>query len=214
MLNELQKDLLSELVNVYVGQAASVLSEMVNQKIVLSIPNVELLSTNDFHAADNTVNLLLDKEHLITFSLKFGHEFNGRAILMFPAHEAKILVNTCLGEVITEEDLNSKKLLDTDLDVLTEISNVILNAIIGEFGNLLGLRLEYSLPNVELISVTSNNSSSQPPLLENEVHIIILETIFLFSEANIKGAVLIALSLGSVNALLEAMDKLLEDVYG
>lgn len=214
MLNELQKDLLSELVNVYVGQAASILSEMVNQKIDLSIPNVELLSTNDFHAANRTINLLLDKEHLITFSLKFGHEFTGRAMLMFPAHEAKILVNTCLGEVITEEDLRSKKLLDTDLDVLTEISNVILNAIIGEFGNLLGLRLEYSLPNVELISVTSNNSSSQPPLLENEVHILILETVFLFSEANIKGAVLIALSLNSVNALLEAMDKLLEDVYG
>ena len=52
MLNELQKDLLAELVNVYVGQAASMLSEMVSQKIVLSIPEVELIAISDVDRGD------------------------------------------------------------------------------------------------------------------------------------------------------------------
>lgn len=47
MLNELQKDLLTELVNVYVGQAANMLSEIVDKHIVLSIPEVELISITE-----------------------------------------------------------------------------------------------------------------------------------------------------------------------
>ncbi|MDD3270140.1 MAG: chemotaxis protein CheC, partial [Syntrophomonadaceae bacterium] len=42
----MQKDALTEMVNVYVGQAASFLSEMVNQKVILAVPEVELITVN------------------------------------------------------------------------------------------------------------------------------------------------------------------------
>ena len=44
MLNELQKDVLGEIVNVYIGQAASLLSEMTGQEIRLNVPQVLLLA--------------------------------------------------------------------------------------------------------------------------------------------------------------------------
>lgn len=209
MLNELQKDLLTELVNVYVGQAANMLSELVKQKINLTIPNVELITTNEVDPSDKRFPVFFSDGHLITSSLKFGHEFNGKAILMFPADQAKILVNTCLGENVTETD--AKSLLDTDLDVLKEISNVILNAIVGEFGNLLGLRLEYAIPDIELVSISNADKTT---LLQKEVHVLILQTAFLLSEANIKGANIIALSMNSINHLLYKIDELLEETHG
>lgn len=211
MLNDLQKDLLTELVNVYVGQAASMLSEMVNQKIDLSIPKVELITTNEVDPSDHRFSIFFNEGHLITSSLKFGHEFSGKAILVFPANQAKILVNTCLGEMTSAIDTEAKSLIDTDLDVLKEISNVILNAIIGEFGNFLGLRLEYAMPDIELVSVTNGDKTT---FLQNEVHILILQTSFLLAEANIKGVIVIALSMSSISNLLYKIDELLEETHG
>jgi chemotaxis protein CheC len=211
MLNDLQKDLLAELVNVYVGQAASMLSEMVNQKIVLTIPEVELISISDFDRADRRYNIFFSEGHVITSSLKFGHEFNGKAFLMFPADQAKILVNTCLGEMTSGIDTSAKSLMDTDLDVLKEISNVILNAIIGEFGNFLELKLEYALPDIELIYVSSTD---QQVFLQNEVYVLILHTSFLLADTNVKGVIIIALSMNSISDLLGKIDALLEDVNG
>ncbi|WP_209123500.1 chemotaxis protein CheC [Alkalihalobacillus sp. BA299] len=211
MLNDLQKDLLTELVNVYVGQAANMLSEMVSQKIALSIPEVELISISDVDPFDQRFNIFFSEGHLITSSLKFGHEFNGKAILMFPADQAKILVNTCLGEMITENDVDAKSLMDTDLDVLKEISNVILNAIIGEFGNFLELRLEYALPEIELIFISQADKTT---FLQNEVHVLILHTSFLLAETNVKGVIVIALSMNSISTLLSKIDALLENAHG
>ena len=47
MLNELQKDVLGEIVNVYIGQAASLLSEMTGQEIRLNVPQVLLLASGE-----------------------------------------------------------------------------------------------------------------------------------------------------------------------
>ncbi len=44
MLNPMQKDALTEIINVYIGKAASMLSEMVNQRVILSVPEVELIA--------------------------------------------------------------------------------------------------------------------------------------------------------------------------
>ncbi|EKN67793.1 chemotaxis protein CheC [Schinkia azotoformans] len=211
MLNELQRDLLTELVNVYVGQAASMLSEMVQQKIDLAIPKVELVSTTEVNPEDHRFNIFMSEGHLITSSLKFGHEFRGKAILMFPIDQAKILVNTCLGEITSDLDTDAKSLMDTDLDVLKEISNVILNAIIGEFGNFLGLRLEYALPDIELVSIAKGDKTT---FLQNEVHVLILQTSFSLAETNIKGAIVIALSMDSISSLLKKIDELLEEIHG
>lgn len=61
MLNDLQKDLLTELVNVYVGQAANMLSEIVDKRIVLNIPEVELISISDVDPGDRRYNIFLVK---------------------------------------------------------------------------------------------------------------------------------------------------------
>ncbi|HZG58372.1 chemotaxis protein CheC [Paenibacillus sp.] len=213
MLNEMQKDVLTELVNVYVGQAAHMLSEMVSQRIDLTIPEVELLSISDVHPTDRRFTFFFREGHLITSSLKFGHEFNGKASLLIPADQAKMLVSVCLGELPPEagEGAESMRLVDTDLDVLKEISNVILNAIIGEFGNFLELKLEYTLPDIELVHVTNTDESV---FLQHDVYVLILHTSFQLAETKVKGVIIIALSMNSITTLVSKIDELLEESYG
>ncbi|WP_339242714.1 chemotaxis protein CheC [Paenibacillus sp. FSL R5-0517] len=205
MLNELQKDLLTELVNVYVGQAANMLSEIVDRHIVLNIPDVELISFSDVDRKDRRYNIFFNEGHLFRSSLQFGYEFQGKAFLMFPAEQAKILANMCLGE-LTETIPENFRLMDTDLDVLKEVSNVLLNAIIGEFGNFLELKLEYVLPDIELIHGTHSDPEI---LLQNEVYVLVLHTSFLLAETDVKGIIIIALSMSSISILLDKIDALL-----
>jgi chemotaxis protein CheC len=75
---------------------------------------------------------------------------------------------------------------------------------------LLDTLVEYSLPEIELISF----SETPTVLLQNNIYILVLHTSFTLSETRITGAVLIALSLNSVSLLLEKINKLAEELNG
>jgi len=210
MLSLMQKDVLTELVNTYIAEAASSLSDMVNEKVILNIPEVELITLSEFEQLNNMGIDLIHSGHIVTSSIRFGHQFTGTAFLIFSADQAKALINACIGEQILLEDSTDEiALFDTDFDVLKEISNIILNAVIGEFGNLLNLKLEYSLPEIELISVAN---SEKEIVSQSEMYILVLHTSFLLSETEIKGNIFIAFSMTSVTILLEKIDELLGDM--
>ena len=213
MMNELQKDLLKEYVNVFIGQAANMLSEMANQRVLLSVPEVEVINMTDENATEN--RRLFTHGHIVSSSMKFGHDFSGRALLIFPALKAKLLVDACMG---VEETANTDsklgadeqiELLDTDFDVLKEISNVILNSVIGEFSNLIGTTVEFSVPDVELVFVSENE---QKMYLKNNVYMLMLYTSFTLADAKIEGVVIVALGMNSLNKLLTKIDEVLGEM--
>jgi len=210
MLNELQKDLLTELVNVYIGQAAAMLSEMVNHPIVLNIPEVELVKLTNSERLSQTYPGVFSPGHIISSSLKFGPDFRGKAFLIFPAQQAKILVNACTDEMMDINDIETQNLIDTDFDVLKEIGNIILNAIIGQFGDLLEVRLEYSIPEIELIHVSA---AEQQIFLQQHLYMLVFHTVFNISEMAVEGVILIALTMNSVSELINKIDDLLEETY-
>lgn len=210
MLSLMQKDILKELVNTYIGQAASLLSEMVRQKIDLRIPSVDLVNTRDTPIDRYLSSALMDTTHVISSSIKFGYDFTGKAYLLFPAEQAKVIVNACIGEEMGAADENAPfALADTDFDVLREISNVILNAIIGEFSNLLETKLEYSLPEIELVYVSDPEYKMLP---QSDYYILVLHTDFLLSEAQVNGVVVVMLGMNSVTLLLEKINQMLGDI--
>ena len=212
MLDLIQRDLLKELVNVYVGRAASLLSEMTNQKIVLNVPEIQILNVSEMDDLDKKSEPLFSPGHIVSSSLKFGHNFSGRASLFFPANKAKVLVDICLGEFVAgQNDKSEKNLADTDFDVLRELSNVLLNTVIGEFGNLLGTKLEFSLPNVELIFVSE---TEQKIFLKHDIYVLVLHTSFILFEADVEGIVLVALGMNSLSRLISKLDEMLGDYDG
>lgn len=211
MLSIMQKDILTELVNVYIGQAANLLSETVNQKIELTIPQINLLTVSELDFSEYKYLSIFSSSYVVSSSMRFGNKFQGKAFLVFPPEHAKVLISVCTGEIVfPEQSAHTIRLDDTDLDILREIGNLIINAIIGEFGNLLNIRVEYSIPEIELISIVE----TQKILLENDIYILVLHTSFTLARTRITGAVFIALSLNSVSLLLEKVNMLSEDLNG
>ncbi len=209
MLSEMQKDVLTEVVNIAIGRSAALLSEMTRQKVELSVPCIDLLTIRD---AESPIfsQISVDRGHIISSSIKFGTEFKGKAFLLFPARQAKLLVGLCLGDSVDETNINDKNLLDTDFDVLMEISNVILNAIMGGMGNFLESKLVYSLPEIEMMFVSAEG---QRGLLQGQMYVLVLQAKLDLADKQFEGTILIALSLDSVAQLISRIDRLVGNLH-
>lgn len=204
MMNEMQRDLLKEYVNVFMGQAASMLSEMANQHVLLSVSEIELVNMSVEREA-----ALFPHGYIVSSSMKFGHEFSGRALLLFPAQKAKLLVDACMCVQNAAKTESPLELNDSDFDVLKEISNVLLNSVVGEFSNLMGTTIEFSVPNVDLVYISEKD---QILFLKNSVYMLMLHTHFMLAEDEVDGMVIIALGMNSLNKLLGKIDEVLGEI--
>jgi len=209
MLSEVQKDGLTEIVNIAIGRSAALLSEMTGRRVGISVPYLDLLTIQDMETPIFS-QIAVANGHLISSSIRFGTEFKGKAFLLFPARQAKLLVGLCLGGYGDDVNITDKSLLDTDFDVLMEISNVILNAIIGGLGNFLESKIIYSLPEIEMLFVSEQD---QRLLLQEQMYVLVLETRLGLAETQFEGAILIALSMDSVAQLVSRIDRLVGNLH-
>ena len=204
MLTPLQKDALTEILNVQLGMSSCLLSEMVGQKIILSVPEVNLKSGMELNSSALKKVGLFDAGNFVITSVAFGREFQGNALIVFPEDKATVLVKACLGEQ-TSADAG---LTSLDADVIREISNIILNSIVGEFGNLLDTKLEYT--SFEL-SYSTDGLDNHKFIPENS-HVLMLYTSFLLTKSQIRGVIFIALSAASFDMLLDKINVMLKEV--
>lgn len=207
MLSAIQKDVLIEIMNTYIGAAASLLSEMVSQKVLLSVPELDLKKGNEMDFADFERHTEGFKTSVLT-SIRFGKDFSGNAYIIFPAEKAKDMVLACTDPEFKYADDDSTKLTTEDLDVIREISNIIFNTLIGEFGNLLHVRLEYTLPEIDLTVIGGGEKNFLP----DDMHFLTMYTSFLLSESQVKGMIFIALSINSEQMLIDKINDMLVDV--
>lgn len=80
--------------------------------------------------------------------------------------------------------------------------------MIGGFANLLSLKLEYSIPQIEMTVVDTMDSG----LLPENMHFLSMFNSFYLSRSQVRGMIFIALSVNSENMLLDQMDKMLVDL--
>ena len=209
MLTELEKDLLIEIMNTNIGVAASLLSEMVNQKVLLSVPEVDLKMGSEFSMSEFHLKTSDFKTSVLS-SISFGSNFAGNAYIIFPADKAKNLIMACTEPEENDIDNDFHKLTAEDLDVLKEISNVIFNALVGEFGNLLNVRVRYSLPQIRMTLIEKVGDT----ILPEDMHFLTMYTSFMLLKSQVKGMLFIALSVNSEQMLIRKIDDMLVDVDG
>jgi len=185
-------DVLTELVNVGVGRAAASLSELIQQRIQLTVPQVRM----ECSAASVSPYLPTEDETAATVVLQdFDGEFAGRSALVFPQSSSLLLAGILSGmdEVVSE--------LDVELTgLLLEVGNILLNAVMGTFSNACECPLDYSLPRLlndheSLTHVLSQGARDDQDLLIVDVQFHVLERA-------IHGSVVIIFTCGSVLRLL------------
>ena len=149
-LTDLQRDAISELLNIGMGRAADALSQMAHEEVQLSVPFVNLLPVND-------VPRLLGEQPadaITGVKQQFTGVFWGDALLLFPEAQSLELVRILLDDIVPLE-----RMADMKQDAFMEIGNIILNACLGSLANLLSSEIGSSLPEF----LQGNCTDSSPP---------------------------------------------------
>jgi chemotaxis protein CheC len=139
MLNELEQDALTELVNIGVSRAAAGLRKMIGDEVLLSVPSVEVIGRR----AASVLISERETDELVAVRQDFSGAFAGRALLIFPQANSLELVRAVTGEQMSAEEA-----AEMEQEALAETGNIILNSCLATMANMLRQSLTMSLPEV------------------------------------------------------------------
>ncbi|MCS7202681.1 MAG: chemotaxis protein CheC [Dictyoglomus sp.] len=199
LLTEKQRDALTELINIAFSRTANSLSELTGDRILLEPPKVDILPIEN-------ISKKLGEElngEVATVHQIFTGPVAGDALLMLDYHGAVRLASIVAGEEEIEVDYLTPSLKE----VIMELGNILLNACLGMFGNLLQLHITFSVPKIhldELNAILDTLVISQEELK----YALIAVTRFRIKDSSIKGYLVIILGVASLEKLLESLDKL------
>ena len=139
LLDPLESDALTELVNIGVSRSALSLRELVGQQVLLSVPSLTVLTRRDAASQLSQSN----SDLLVAVRQSFDGDFSGRALLIFHETNSLELVRAVAGSELSIEDI-----LELEQEALAEIGNIILNGCMATVANLLERTLTISMPEV------------------------------------------------------------------
>jgi len=197
MLDQKQRDAITEIVNIGVGKGSATLSSMIDSEIILNVPYVNVISFEELLKEFDEISS--QKIHAI--ELKFHGEFEGISNIILPSKSANRLAS-----VVTQEPEDSESFKEMKNGILIELGNIILNAVMGAFGNILDVPFEYKTPQ----SFEGKIHRLYEKLDKNKyTQILLCKTNFTIKGKAIEGEILIIYEINSFNKLKGLLDTMI-----
>lgn len=203
VLNELELDALTELVNIGVSKAALSLREMVQEQVILSVPELRLLSRAD------AIGILAGqgRDRLVAVHQVFEGDINGRVLLIFPETKSLELVRAVTGGELPLEDI-----IELEQEALAETGNIILNGCLATIANQLQRTLKMSLPEI-LRGDGPEFFELDPPPEAGDV-VMFLYINFAMQRRDIQGYIVMLMDMPSLAALKMLLVEYIERETG
>ena len=200
-LDELERDALTELVNIGVSRAAASLRKMVNKQVLLSVPAVEVVTKRSAAALIGQ----RESESLIAIRQDFSGAFSGRALLIFPASNGLHLARAILGD-----EMSDAEIAEMESEALSETGNVILNHCLGSIGNMLQQSLKMSLP--DILRGNSDMLFEVAKLPAGDSLVLFLYINFSVRDRDIRGYIAMIMDLPSIDRLKQLIAEFIARV--
>jgi chemotaxis protein CheC len=196
-LNAVQHDALVELLNIGFGRAGASLSKLTQQRVLLEVPNVAI---HPITHLNHSLGRLAD-DRVASVHQVFSGPVAGDALLLLDPIAAATLT-----ELLTDVPPLSMDLDPSSREVFTEVGNIVLNACIGTFGNMLEVPVSFSVPDVD---VTSIHNVIDRMLETGDAfrYALVITAGFRLRESAVTGYVVIVLTVQSLKRLLDALDR-------
>ncbi|MEO6181561.1 MAG: chemotaxis protein CheC [Verrucomicrobiota bacterium] len=191
-----QTDALTELINIGYARAANALSDLTGHRLTLEVPRVSM------HPIEEVGKLLSGtmSGEVASIHQMFSGPVGGNALLLLD-HEAAMLLTRLLTNDSSTTDFDS-----STREVLTEVGNIVLNACLGVFGNLLQVQVTFAVPRLHVETITKVLSSITVAQ-EDLQFALMIQTKFTLRDSNIGGYLVIILGVTSLERLLEELEN-------
>jgi chemotaxis protein CheC len=195
-LTERQRDAVAELINIAFSRTGAALSELTGQRVMLNAPEVSVHPTPEL---PGTLAKFMPGE-VASIHQVFGGPVAGDALLLLN-HDGAVQ----LTDLLTDGHAPSHRLDESAREVLTEVGNILLNACLGMFGNLLDVHVSFSVPRLHMETLdellTSISSSAGEPR-----YALVVYTAFQIRDSAVRGFLVMVLSVTSLDRLIQEVD--------
>ena len=195
-LTAVQKDALVELINIGVGRAAASLSDMTGQRVLLEVPEIAIHPINEL---PDVLGAFVDGD-IATVHQIFSGPVAGDALLVLDQQSASILKELLTNEPALPLDIDASA-----REVLTEIGNILLNACLGTFGNLLKIQVSFSVPHLTLDTLDSVVGSVAIGH-QGLRYALIVHAAFRLKNSSLTGYLVIVLGVASIDRLIREVE--------
>ena len=196
-LTTTQQDALVELLNIAFGRAAASLSKLTGHRVQLEVPQISMCPIDKLSDYLRPVV----SEDLASVHQIFSGSVVGDAFMILDSVSAGIL-----KELLTNEPAMPLQIDASAREVVTEVGNILLNACLGTFGNVLKVQVSFSVPHLSLESLEGVLGSVAVGE-EGLRYALIIHAAFRLRGSSLTGYVVIVLSVGSIDRLLRAVDQ-------
>jgi len=196
-LTAAQHDALIELLNIGFGRAAASLSELTGHRVLLEVPQVSVHPIDQLNDALRAVVA----DEVASVHQIFSGPVAGDALLILDHAAAGML-----KELLTNEPPLPLSIDSSAREVLTEVGNILLNACLGTFGNILKVQVSFSVPHLNLDTL---HHVMRSLLINREGlrYALVVHAGFKLRDAEVRGYLVIVLSVASLDRLIRAVEE-------
>ncbi len=193
-----QQDVLTELINIGFSRTAAALSELTGDRVLLEVPAVSMHPIQELGA----VLRGFISGDIATVHQVFTGPVSGDALLLLNSEGAVLLT-----DLLTDPAPRAgrARLDESRREVLAEVGNILLNACLGMFGNLLEVQISFSVPRVEMEALESMMRSLVVGQSELQ-YALVVRTRFRLRNDAVQGYLVIVLGVSSMDRLIQALD--------
>lgn len=192
----MQLDALREIGNVGAGNAATALSQIINNKIDMTVPEVAILPLGEVPEVVGGPDAMVAGVYLRVFGLA-----PGSILFLLPRDSAFYLVDMLMGRSQGE----TQRLNSMDESALMEIGNILAGAYLNALSHFTKLTLLPSIPALAVDMAGAILSVILSQLGQMGDHALVIETEFTTDNDGVKGHFFLIPDPGSLSTILAAI---------
>lgn len=200
-LNDIQYDVLREIGNIGAGNATTALSQMLNQKMDMSVPKVALVPFNEISDVMGS-----EDQTVVGIMLGFEGDVEGMMMFLFDTKSAHHLVNTLMMRDKEDGVEEGAEFSDMDMSALNEIGNIVSGSYLTAISKLTNLKMISTVPEmtIDMIGALLSVPASEFGKYGDKLLLIQSQ----FGELDfVNGYFLMIPELNSYDKLLESLDR-------
>lgn len=195
-MSDSHMDVLQEISNIGLGNAATALAELLNKKVDLAVPHATFLEV------ENIFPLVGGLEEVVAcVNLSFDGDIAGTVMFIFAEENVYKLVDMLLAQEVG----TTRELDPMGQSAIMEICNVLTGSFMNAIGNMTGLTMQSSVPLFAFDMMGAILSASLVASGHWDDQVLIIETMFLQDNDQIKGHFFLLPENGALSRLIEAL---------
>ncbi len=194
-LNDQQKDILKEIANICAGNAATSLSQLINRRIEMNVPDVH------FIRVENVPECVGGAETLVVGVVcQVYGDAPGVILLIFPQKDARIL-----AQILTNKKTEDGIFTEMDQSSVKEAGSILAAAYLNTLSKFTDLSLIPSTPTILIDMVGALIDYILIELAEVSEYALLIDSYFIDAERRVKGHFFLLPNLGSLEAILKTI---------